>query len=75
MPESSVPENFLVSFTFAGAQRNLVRTIALGVESRLGPKTVFLDEWYEAYLAGEDADLRLKEMGLAQITAVADAGF
>lgn len=59
-----LPEDgkFLVAFSLAGEQRELVRSIALAVEEVLGPSTVFLDEWYEYYLAGEDADLTLQKI-------------
>lgn len=58
----SLPERFLVAFSFAGEQRRLVRTIAQAVESLLGPGTVFLDEWYEFWLAGADADIKLQDL-------------
>jgi hypothetical protein len=50
------PDRFRVAFSFAGEQRDLVRSIAEGVEQRLGRSKVFLDEWYEAYIAGDRAD-------------------
>ncbi|HMH49702.1 MAG TPA: toll/interleukin-1 receptor domain-containing protein [Candidatus Acidoferrum sp.] len=62
MSSRQVPEKFLVAFSFAGEQRDLVRAIAEAVEERLGRGTVFLDEWYEFYIAGDDADLRLQEI-------------
>jgi hypothetical protein len=52
-----VPEKFLVAFSFAGEQRDLVRRIAEAVEQRLGRGTVFFDEWYEHYLAGAASDV------------------
>lgn len=55
-------DKFLVAFSFAGEQRNLVRAIAEAVEARLGRGAVFLDEWFEHYIAGEDADLKLREI-------------
>ena len=58
----SLPERFLVAFSFAGEQRQLVRGIAHAVEARLGRGTVFLDEWYEFWLAGHDADLKLQDL-------------
>jgi hypothetical protein len=47
MPPRDVPEKFLVAFSFAGEQRDLVRSIAEAVEAHLGRSTVFFDEWYE----------------------------
>ncbi len=55
-----VPDRFLVAFSLAGEQREHVRAIAEAVESRLGRGTVFLDEWFEHYIAGDDADLKLQ---------------
>jgi hypothetical protein len=57
-----LPERFLVAFSFAGEQRDLVRSIAEAVEVRLGTGTIFFDEWFEYYIAGDDADLRLQEV-------------
>ena len=57
-----IPEKFLVSFSFAGEQRDLVRSVAELVEQRLGSNTVFFDDWFEHYIAGDDADLRLQEV-------------
>ena len=37
----NVPDKFLVAFSFAGEQRELVRAIAEAVEQRLGRGTVF----------------------------------
>ncbi|GAB6039966.1 TIR domain-containing protein [Endothiovibrio diazotrophicus] len=56
------PERFLVAFSFAGEQRELVRRIAEAVEAELGAPNVFLDEWFEHYIAGHDADLKLQEI-------------
>jgi hypothetical protein len=58
----ALPDRFLVAFSFAGEQRQLVREIAQAVEAKLGPGTVFLDEWYEFWLAGADADLKLQDL-------------
>lgn len=60
MPARKVPERFLVAFSLAGEQRALVRAIAEATEAKTGFGTVFFDEWFEAYLAGDDADLRLQ---------------
>jgi hypothetical protein len=57
-----IPDRFLVAFSFAGEQRPLVRSIAEAVEQLLGPGTVYFDEWFEYYIAGDDADLRLQEI-------------
>ena len=62
MATREVPETFLVAFSFAGEQRELVRSIAEAVEERLGRGSVFLDEWFEYYIAGSDADTRLQEI-------------
>jgi hypothetical protein len=62
MPTRQIPEKFLVAFSFAGEQRELVRSIAGAVEERLGQGTVFYDEWFEHYIAGSDADTRLQEI-------------
>jgi formylglycine-generating enzyme required for sulfatase activity len=61
-PARSWPRGFSVAFSFAGEQRALVRAIARAVEERLGQGTVFLDEWYEHFLAGADADLKLQAL-------------
>jgi hypothetical protein len=59
-----LPKNgkFLVAFSLAGEQRDLVRVIAEAVEKELGPSTVFFDEWYEYFIAGNDADLALRRI-------------
>ena len=62
MPTRDVPERFLVAFSLAGEQRDLVRTIAEAVENKLGCGAVFLDEWFEHYIAGDDADLKLQDI-------------
>ena len=62
MPVREVPEKFQVAFSFAGEQRDLVRSIAELVEKDLGEGTVFLDEWFEYYIAGDDADLKLQQI-------------
>lgn len=59
MPARKLPEKFLVAFSFAGEQRDLVSPIAEAVEQRLGEGTVFYDEWFEYYIAGDDADIKL----------------
>lgn len=62
MPARPVPDKFLVAFSLAGEQRELVRSIAESVEQIGGRGTVFFDEWFDYYLAGSDADTRLQEI-------------
>jgi hypothetical protein len=62
MPARPLPDKFLVAFSLAGEQRELVRAIAEAVETQLGRGTVFFDEWFEHYLAGDDADLKLQKI-------------
>lgn len=62
MSHQAVPQTFKVAFSFAGEQRELVRSIAEAVERLLGPDSVFYDDWYEHLIAGDDADLRLQEI-------------
>jgi hypothetical protein len=66
MSARTIPEKFLVAFSFAGEQRDLVRSIAEAVEKRLGRGTVFFDEWFEFYLAGSASDTKLQETYGAQ---------
>jgi hypothetical protein len=56
------PERFQVAFSFAGAQRDIVRAVAEHVEHLLDRGSVFFDEWFEYYIAGDDADLRLQDI-------------
>lgn len=62
MPTRLVPDRFLVALSLAGEQRELVRPIVAAVEQALGHGTVFFDEWFEHYLAGDDADLTLQDI-------------
>jgi hypothetical protein len=62
MHARELPEKFLVAFSLAGEQREFVRAIAEAVESHLGRGAVFLDEWFEHYIAGDDADLKLQDI-------------
>ena len=62
MSARTIPEKFLVAFSFAGEQRDLVRSIAETVEKRVGRGTVFFDEWFEHYLAGSASDTKLQEI-------------
>jgi hypothetical protein len=57
-----VPDRWLVAFSLAGEQRELVGAIAEEVERQLGPSTVFYDEWFEHLIAGNDADLELQRI-------------
>ena len=60
MTARELPRKFLVAFAFAGEQRDLVRAIAEAVEKKIGSNNVFFDEWFEYYIAGQDADLKLQ---------------
>jgi hypothetical protein len=62
MTTREIPQRFLVAFSLAGEQRELVRAIAESVEKMIGSNNVFLDEWFEYYIAGDDADLKLQEI-------------
>ena len=62
MRSRQLPDRFLVAFSFAGEQRDLVRTVAEAVEKKLGAEKVFFDEWFEYYIAGHDADLKLQDI-------------
>jgi hypothetical protein len=62
MAQRTVPDRFVVAFSFSGEQRDLVRSIANEVERLVGRSKVFFDEWYEFYVAGSHADTRLKEV-------------
>lgn len=62
MPTRPIPDKFLVAFSFAGEQRNLVSSIAEAVEKQLGMGKVFYDEWFEYYIAGQNADIRLQKV-------------
>jgi hypothetical protein len=62
MPVRTLAERILVAFSFAGEQRELVRSIAEAVEARLGQGVVFYDEWFEHEIAGHDGDLKLQKI-------------
>jgi hypothetical protein len=62
MPARKLPDQFLVAFSFAGEQRELVSAIAAAVEDKLGESSVFYDLWFEHYTAGQDGDLKLEEI-------------
>jgi hypothetical protein len=57
-----LPDRFLVAFSYAGEQVDLVRAVALEVAAGLGERNVFFAGWWEHYLAGGDADLKLQEV-------------
>jgi hypothetical protein len=61
-PARSIPDKFQVAFSLAGEERDLVRAVAQAVEQELGTSNVFLDEWFEHYIAGDDADLMLQRI-------------
>ena len=73
MPARPLPDKFLVAFSLAGEQRELVRAIAEAVETQLGPGTVFFDEWFEHHLAGADADLKLQKIYGEQCASLSSA--
>lgn len=70
MPTRKVPDQFLVAFSFAGEQRDFVRSVAEAVESQIGTPSVFFDEWFEHYIAGADADLKLQQIYLERSVLV-----
>ena len=52
---------FEVAISFAGDnKRSIVREVAQVLRTRLGHGTVFFDEWFEAELAGPDAQIVLQ---------------
>lgn len=57
-----LPEKFLVAFSYAGEQREVVRPIAEAVEQRLGRGTVFYDRWFEAEIAGGPSAQKLQRI-------------
>jgi hypothetical protein len=70
MTAREFPVKFQVAFSFAGEQRELVRAIAEEVESQLGRSSVFFDEWFQYYIAGDDSDLRLQKIFAEQCELV-----
>lgn len=55
------PYRFEVAISFAGDEkRPVVRTVAELLRDRLGSGKVFFDEWFEAELAGHDAQIVLQ---------------
>ncbi|MGH9421854.1 MAG: TIR domain-containing protein, partial [Thermoanaerobaculia bacterium] len=60
--QRSIPSSWRVAFSLAGEQRLLVRPIAELLEEALGVGTVFFDEWWAHYLAGNDADNKLQSI-------------
>lgn len=53
---------FEVALSFAGDRRPLVRAVAEQLRSELGEGRVFFDEWFEAELAGHDAQNVLQKI-------------
>jgi hypothetical protein len=66
MASRGLPKVFQVAFSYAGEERDLVRSIAEAVEKELGEETVFLADWFEHYVAGNDADSRLQKIYFEQ---------
>lgn len=62
MPPRTWPDIFLVAFSFAGEQRDIVLPIAEAVERRLGWGTVFYDEWFPADVTGSARDIKLQKI-------------
>lgn len=62
---------FQVAFSFAGEQRELVRSIAEAVAQEIGREHVFFDSWHEAYVAGMDGDSTLQAIYSECVLAVA----
>jgi hypothetical protein len=62
VPVREVPARFAVAFSLAGEQRQLVLAVAQEVEAILGRSTVFYDDWYTHWIAGQDADLLLQSV-------------
>lgn len=62
MTVREVPQQFAVAFSLAGEQRQIVLPVAQEVEAVLGRGKVFYDEWYDYWIAGEDADLLLQSL-------------
>jgi hypothetical protein len=62
MPVRQVPDRWRVAFSLAGEERDRVRLIAEEVERQLGAASVFYDEWFEHFIAGDDADLKLQDI-------------
>jgi hypothetical protein len=60
--DRGVPARFAVAFSLAGEQRQLVLPVAQEVEAILGRSTVFYDDWYTYWIAGQDADLLLQSL-------------
>jgi hypothetical protein len=58
----AVMPRYMVAFSLAGEQRDLVRAVAEIVKRELGEGRVFLDEWFEYLIAGQDADVKLQQL-------------
>jgi hypothetical protein len=65
------PYRFEVAFSFAGdGKRDKVRSVAELLREELGDGRVFFDEWFEAELAGHDAQLVLQDFYRKQARVV-----
>jgi hypothetical protein len=62
MEPRNMPERFLVALTFSGNERGIILRLAEALEARLGRGTVYYDEWYRHYFAGNNADLRMQSV-------------
>lgn len=65
-----VPDRFHVAFSYAGEQRDVVEPMADGVAQVLGQGYVFFAPWWEHYLAGTDADLKLQHIYTTAVLTV-----
>ena len=65
-----VPDRFLVAFSYAGEQRDIVEPMADSVAQHLGQGYVFFAPWWEHYLAGTDADLKLQQIYTTAVLTV-----
>lgn len=78
MPDADreFPERFRVAFSYVSSERDVVRQVAKAVEDQLGHATVFLDEWFQHYIAGLGADLVLQEIygSMAELVVVCASG-
>ena len=74
MPLGQPPETFQVAFSFAGEDRDLVRGMAEAVEKELGSPNVLFDECFEHYIAGDDADLKLKWIAANEVRSTGIPG-
>lgn len=59
---SAVTPKYLVAFSLAGEQHDLVLAIAKAAKEQLGEGRVFFYEWFQHLVAGQDADLKLQKI-------------